>query len=569
MPGYNNTVDLDEVHSLSSDYSYTQSALVSNPSGIFSFPQTEPSTDLSGSSWGAAAEGAQNFQEFPDHGSVHSGEPEEFLFTSGQTTPRGSRLLEQSQAAEANWSNPSRSVPPMSAGGQAMSRANSARSSGSSLSQSSHMSNMDVRGNASTFRNGPQATQSIVGIDTCLVLESDANATASQMYWPGYPLDLSLNTDSATFAMPELSPLHVVPAQMQLGPDASLPDTSSPGSWECFSSSISRTSSPATIDDAWLSGPLSPHSSPEIQCQSPRYVDATLRISATHSYQTEPISSDRKVPVLSEDLTGKPLPQLDDTLSLAPSFTTRRQTTDGESARDHALYKNAVTQADGLFHCPWEGQPMCNHKPEKLKCNYDKFVDSHLKPYRCKDRQCEGARFSSTACLLRHEREAHGLHGHGEKPFLCVYEGCERAVPGNGFPRQWNLRDHMKRVHNDVGSASGSPPLTSAQPSKGRKRKTEAPEPQAAPSRKSSVKSVSAPEPKQAAVKPLLEQWLDHRKAVEDIMNALVKPEDVRNIQQIDEVQRHLTAMAKMTMTISPKPEELLVSGHRGYNSTG
>lgn len=77
------------------------------------------------------------------------------------------------------------------------------------------------------------------------------------------------------------------------------------------------------------------------------------------------------------------------------------------------------------------------------------FVDSHLKPYRCKVAPCEGARFSSTANLLRHEREVHGMHKHGDKPFLCPYSGCERNVPGNGFPRQWNLRDHVKRVHNN------------------------------------------------------------------------------------------------------------------------
>ena len=56
--------------------------------------------------------------------------------------------------------------------------------------------------------------------------------------------------------------------------------------------------------------------------------------------------------------------------------------------------------------------------------------------------------FSSNACLFRHEREAHGLHGHGDNPHLCFFEGCERAVPGNGFPRRWNLFDHMRRVHD-------------------------------------------------------------------------------------------------------------------------
>lgn len=72
-----------------------------------------------------------------------------------------------------------------------------------------------------------------------------------------------------------------------------------------------------------------------------------------------------------------------------------------------------------------------------------------MRPYRCKfaDRECDEARFSSNACLFRHEREAHGLHNHGVNPFLCKFPECDRAREGNGFPRRWNLRDHMKRVH--------------------------------------------------------------------------------------------------------------------------
>lgn len=93
-----------------------------------------------------------------------------------------------------------------------------------------------------------------------------------------------------------------------------------------------------------------------------------------------------------------------------------------------------------------------------------KFVDSHLQPYKCKIPTCMhlGFRFSSTASLLRHEREAHAMYGHGDKPFLCTYDGCERGVPGNGFPRHWNLRDHLRRVHQDSGDSGrfeSKPPL--------------------------------------------------------------------------------------------------------------
>ena len=60
-----------------------------------------------------------------------------------------------------------------------------------------------------------------------------------------------------------------------------------------------------------------------------------------------------------------------DDYTLPASFSSRRSSGEGESARDHYLYKNAAPQADNLFHCPWEGQANCNHKPEKLKCNYE------------------------------------------------------------------------------------------------------------------------------------------------------------------------------------------------------
>ena len=57
------------------------------------------------------------------------------------------------------------------------------------------------------------------------------------------------------------------------------------------------------------------------------------------------------------------------------------------------------------------------------------------------------------------------MHGHGEKPHLCSFQDCDRSVPGNGFPRRWNLFDHMKRVHDYSGpgsSSSGNSPTPSS-----------------------------------------------------------------------------------------------------------
>jgi hypothetical protein len=80
--------------------------------------------------------------------------------------------------------------------------------------------------------------------------------------------------------------------------------------------------------------------------------------------------------------------------------------------------------------------------------DFSKYVDAHLKPYRCKVEICKGALFASKEILTRHEKEAHRMHGIGDRLNLCPAQGCERGLPDQGFPRHWNLVDHMKRIHN-------------------------------------------------------------------------------------------------------------------------
>ena len=244
--------------------------MIPSTNGLLSFSQTEPLTDLLNStSWATTVEGSQNFQDFPDSGPSPTGENEEYIYSSsGQTTPKGSRL-DRCQVPENPWVVARTSS--TSAGSQSMSRGTSNKSTGSLLSQTANMRNVDVRGNAASFQIEPQ-TAGPLGMDPCLILDAEAHSSSS-MFWNNCPVDLGLDQDPTGYSMTSnLSPLHIVPSQMQLGGDISLGDNSTPGSWDCFSSSISRTSSPATVDDAFFSGPLSPNSSPEIPGQSPAYV---------------------------------------------------------------------------------------------------------------------------------------------------------------------------------------------------------------------------------------------------------------------------------------------------------
>ncbi|CAN8096921.1 unnamed protein product [Discula destructiva] len=225
-------------------------------------------------------------------------------------------------------------------------------------------------------------------------------------------------------------------------------------------------------------------------------------------------------------------------------------TNEGE-ARDHHLYKNAYPKADGLYHCPWEGQQCCNHRPEKLKCNYDKFVDSHLKPYRCKLDICRELKFSSTACLLRHEREAHGMHGHGTKPYPCTYAGCDRAQPGNGFPRKWNLHDHMHRVHNVA-----PPPEDDGVKDSGRvrKRKTDV-NSRNASGRKSPKSRKSSPkaEPQVVKIDPtvkLREDWFAIQAGFPTVLSGFSNPDDPMVMGYINRARDELESMARIHMEL-------------------
>jgi hypothetical protein len=53
-----------------------------------------------------------------------------------------------------------------------------------------------------------------------------------------------------------------------------------------------------------------------------------------------------------------------------------------DSARDHPMYHNAVPKDDGLYHCPWESDPTCQHEPDKLKWNYEYEPSPPLPPCR-------------------------------------------------------------------------------------------------------------------------------------------------------------------------------------------
>ncbi|KAJ5578283.1 uncharacterized protein N7459_007247 [Penicillium hispanicum] len=107
-----------------------------------------------------------------------------------------------------------------------------------------------------------------------------------------------------------------------------------------------------------------------------------------------------------------------------------------------------------------EGQIFCDHpdcqtSPPTFRrpCEWNKHMDKHDRPYKCYEPGCDKIQgFTYSGGLLRHQREVHKKNTDAKKPLMCPYADCNRST-GNGFTRQENLREHLRRrhMHTDDG----------------------------------------------------------------------------------------------------------------------
>ncbi|KAK4154601.1 hypothetical protein C8A00DRAFT_42671 [Chaetomidium leptoderma] len=152
-----------------------------------------------------------------------------------------------------------------------------------------------------------------------------------------------------------------------------------------------------------------------------------------------------------------PEPQLD--LPAAPPVvtTTTASKEDSPTAttpqRIKAIPKpdrEVTRNLEGKFICTWPG---CAEEPKEFirKCEWNKHMDKHDRPYKCAAAGCEKLPgFTYSGGLLRHEREVHGKHGGPKNSFYCPHPNCKRHA-GKGFSRQENLNEHLRRVHTQNG----------------------------------------------------------------------------------------------------------------------
>lgn len=216
------------------------------------------------------------------------------------------------------------------------------------ISSAAQASGFDITGNASTLPDGTLG-QSRVMDPQFLYQPSTGLTTSPEMLYgrmDGLPNNgLAFNDFIST--------QHVEPSAMSLDFETSMSGGSPAESWD----NLSEVTTPPR-DDTW---PLAIHSSPLTSVSS-----SSPSIHALDNFSL--VSQPMMAPV---ELDGSATTVVADDQGSVNGWPAKRPTVDGESARDHPLYKSAYPSADGLYHCPWEGESSCNHKPEKLKCNYE------------------------------------------------------------------------------------------------------------------------------------------------------------------------------------------------------
>jgi hypothetical protein len=81
-------------------------------------------------------------------------------------------------------------------------------------------------------------------------------------------------------------------------------------------------------------------------------------------------------------------------------------------------------------------------------------MDKHDRPYKCMEPGCDKIQgFTYSGGLLRHQREVHKKNATTKKALMCPYADCNRST-GNGFTRQENLKEHLRRRHMHTEGAS-------------------------------------------------------------------------------------------------------------------
>ncbi|KAK7928526.1 hypothetical protein PG985_005524 [Apiospora marii] len=166
------------------------------------------------------------------------------------------------------------------------------------------------------------------------------------------------------------------------------------------------------------------------------------------------------------------------------------------------------------------------------------------------------------------------MHGHGDKPYACTYEDYSRSLPESGFSRNWNLRDHMRRVHSDYGASINSQHGSSFSrrgPASVLVRSRKKDRNRSSKPLSHSRKLALEPEPADDAVDAartaepaLTNRWYEHRSAMQQCLQHYDNPAAFDFLKQSSEARTHFAAMVKITCKLK-KCQDSQRTSHKNH----
>lgn len=215
----------------------------------------------------------------------------------------------------------------------------------------SHAAGFDMTGNASTLPVGLQGNGRVMDPSQFLFPQPGGLTTSPEMLYSRID-----GMHGASSVFHDLGvPQHVDPSTIPLDFETSLSGGSPAETWD----NLSEVTTPPR-EDGWT---LNMHNSPVTSVSSSSPPIRSLDSFSLGGPAVQPMMTGVDLEVSMPTVMGDE--------QVAMGSWPAPPASEGENARDHPLYRTAFPQSDGLYHCPWEGQSNCNHKPEKLKCNYE------------------------------------------------------------------------------------------------------------------------------------------------------------------------------------------------------
>ena len=260
---------------------------------------------------------------------------------------------------------------------------------------------------------------------------------------------------------PQLSPLNIETTSLTSGPCAGQDSATTPTGYiqPLSGDSVSRFLTQHIKHDSWTPLHLTPqnlntavgHGSAQqpqfITPRSPAQSDTASFVTGPRQQRDSAYCSTASPTVPDPVTANQDCPDMREMFSEMPPLSATLESP-STPARSRRAPTSVPSQADeGSIILPEDRIcPHCGAEP-RLKSELKKHMLRHIRPFRCKIPDCNGASegFTTSNDLDRHNRSVHNIFPKNAKVYTCAAKNC--AEGEKMWPRYDNFKQHCERMH--------------------------------------------------------------------------------------------------------------------------